>query len=105
MGYFTTVLLGEFIFLMYVLRTTKGYDFNDLFLTTVLTAAFILRKVDDVLMLLLYLILLFVLWKFKDRVLAALGVQNSHQIFGDYRDWLTCWGMTRFEPIEIYLWK
>ncbi len=52
-----------------------------------------------------WLTALFVLWKFKDRVLVAIGVEGSNQILGDYRDWLTCWGMHRFEPMEIFIWK
>ncbi len=65
----------------------------------------ILEKVDDVLFAFLLLLSLWIAFKFKDRILAAIGVEQTAHLIGDWRDWMTCWGMHRFEPAELFIWK
>lgn len=103
--YFSLTLILNFAVLAFVLHTTRGYDLNDIFLSTVHLLALALRKIDDLLESLLSILLIFMLWKFKDRLLLALGVERPGQLLGDFRDWLTCWGMQRFEPLELHFLK
>lgn len=103
--YYMLVMILNFANFLYTLKKTDGCDFDDVFLAVIRGAAFLIRKVDDVLTTFLFVVCIFVTWKLKDRLLVAVGIDYSSQLLGDYRDWLTCWGMTRFEPLQIYLWK
>lgn len=46
-----------------------------------------------------------VVWKFKDRILEALGIDNAAHYLGEPRDWMTCWSMKRFKALELLVWK
>ncbi|CAD7929741.1 unnamed protein product [Amoebophrya sp. A25] len=104
-AYYAAATCGNVLFLLLVLHTTHGYDLDLLVLTLFKSAALVLHRVDDVLQSMLKVLTIVLLWKFKDRLLMALGVDRPGQLFGDLRDWLTCWGMQRFEPVELHFWK
>jgi len=65
----------------------------------------ILNTTDDLLRGILILVFVVTLWKVKDNILRAVGVDNPQYLLGDWRDWATCWSMLRFEPIECWIWK
>ena len=79
---------------------------DDVLLGAVEVFSFALCRVESTLYSLIYVITIYLLWKFRNRLLQSLGLGNNFsQVFGDARDWFTCWGMQRFEPIEIYFLK
>lgn len=79
--------------------------FNDLFFMIVSGAEVVIESAQKVLMAFAGLIVLIFLWKFKDRILETLGVDNPTMVIGEFRDWATMWSMKRFYPIEVFIWK
>lgn len=75
--YYTAVTIINFFLLSFVLNSTKGVSFNELFFGTVQTVSFIIEKVDNIFSILMYIAAIFFVWKFKDRLLAAAGVESS----------------------------
>lgn len=80
-------------------------EFNVLFFGIVAVISSIIDKVQTVLVAVLGAFILFVAWNFKDRILEFLGVDNPQAVIGDCRDWVTCWSMQRFRPMELHIWK
>ncbi|CAK0892515.1 unnamed protein product [Prorocentrum cordatum] len=78
---------------------------NDVFFAAVTVAEVCIMKTQQCLVGAASIFIMLVLWKFKNRILAALGIEHAGSIVGDFRDWATCWSMWRFRPIEIYIWK
>jgi hypothetical protein len=78
---------------------------NFVFFTLVEIASFLIDKVEQVLIGIAGVCILFVLWKFKDRVLETLGIENAAHYLGEPRDWATCWSMKRMQGIEVLIWK
>merc|ERR1712216_152201 len=80
-------------------------DFNELFFLLVKIVEVAIAQVEKVLIAGAGLLVLVVMWKFKDRVLEALGVDNPQMVIGGFRDWATCWSMKRFYPVELFILK
>lgn len=80
-------------------------SFNDFFFGMVNAFELILQKTEQALIGVAALFAIGVVWKFKDRVFEVLGVENAAAVFGDFRDWATCWSMKRFHPLEVFIWK
>merc|ERR1719316_1759694 len=78
---------------------------NDLFFLLVKVIEVVINSTQKVLMAFAALMVLILFWKFKDRILETLGVDNPTMVIGDFRDWATCWSMKRFYPIELFIWK
>lgn len=80
-------------------------QFNDLFFGVVKVVEIVIDNTLRVLIAFVALIVLVFLWKFKDRILETIGVDNPQMVIGEFRDWATCWSMKRFTPVEMYIWK
>ncbi|CAJ1340503.1 unnamed protein product [Effrenium voratum] len=80
-------------------------SFNDVFFAIVKLFDVFLDSIEQVLIGISALFAIGIVWKFKDRVFEVLGVENAAAVFGDFRDWATCWSMRRFHPMEIVIWK
>merc|ERR1740121_916440 len=78
---------------------------NDIFFAAVAVAEVCIMYTQQCLVGVASIFIMLVLWKFKDRILDALGVEHAGSIMGEFRDWATCWSMWRFRPIELYIWK
>lgn len=98
----TLVNLGIFVVTLHRLHTVS---FNDLFFSSVEILEIVIAQVEAVLLGCAGFLVLLVLWKFKDRLLEVLGVENAKHLIGEFRDWATCWSMRRFHPIELFIWK
>lgn len=103
--FFPMLLLFTAFCFMFTVYLLPGVQFNDVFFLIVHCISLVLTYTETVVMGIVALILLFALWRFKDRVLAAMGVEDSGHLLGDWRDWVTCWSMSRFEPIDVWIWK
>lgn len=103
--YFPVVALLTLAGIVYGLHKVRGLSFNDVFFVLVGVVSGILFVVESLLKSFMTLFFLVILWKFKDNVLRAFGVENTSHILGDWRDWLTCWSMMRFEPVDMWIWK
>jgi hypothetical protein len=95
----------NFCILGFVLHKLQIMKVNDLFFLLVKAVELALDSAQKVLMAFAALIILVLLWKFKDRILETLGVDNPSMVVGEFRDWATCWSMKRFYPIEVFIWK
>jgi len=80
-------------------------NFNDFFFGVVNAFEMILKRTEQALIGVAALCAIGVVWKFKDRVFEVLGIENAAALFGDFRDWATCWSMKRFHPLEVFIWK
>jgi len=78
---------------------------NMVFFAMVALLSFTIDKVESVLIGITGLTILAVVWKFKDRILETLGIENAAHYLGEPRDWATCWSMKRFQGIEVLIWK
>jgi hypothetical protein len=79
--------------------------FNDFFFWVVAGLESLISKLEQALLGLAGLFGCAILWKFKDRILEFLGVDNAASVFGEFRDWATCWSMKRFHAIELFILK
>jgi len=79
--------------------------FNDLFFMTIEFVEVAMNATQQVLVAFAALVVLVLLWKFKDRILETLGVDNPQMVVGEFRDWATLWSMKRFYPVEVFIWK
>jgi len=85
---FLQIISANQIFFRFVEMVTKAIDIG--YKLCIATAA---------------LFALGVLWKFKDRILEAMGVENPSHYCGSASDWATCWSMKRFQPVELFIYK
>mmetsp|Transcript_69670 Transcript_69670/g.167228 ORF Transcript_69670/g.167228 Transcript_69670/m.167228 type:complete len:402 (-) Transcript_69670:98-1303(-) len=92
------------IFFM-VMSRLETVTINDIFFAIIKVVEIVLNSLETVLTLVFVVLMLMIAWKFKDRILTALGVDNPVHFIGDFRDWATCWSMRRFHPIELYVLK
>lgn len=99
------ITIINLIFLAAALNQLALISFNDFFFGVVNTFEECLERTEQVLIGVAALFAIGVVWKFKDRVFEVLGVENASAIFGDFRDWATCWSMKRFHPLEVFIWK
>jgi hypothetical protein len=97
-------LLNLFI-LAVALSALDFVAFNDLFFGFVKVLEVGINVTQKALLAAAALAALLLMWKFKDRLLEALGVDNPAMLIGGFRDWATCWSMKRFVPIELFIWK
>lgn len=95
----------NFIILGATLDQLQFVEFNDLFFKTVKITELVIETTQKFLLAVAGLFVLWFLWKFKDRILETLGVDNPTMVIGEFRDWATCWSMKRFYPIEIFILK
>lgn len=80
-------------------------DFNEIFFFVVKVVAIAIASCQTVVVGGAVLVGLFVVWKFKDRILETVGLESGTLVVGDFRDWATCWSMRRFRAIEIFILK
>lgn len=102
---YPAITLLNFIILATTLSTLNFVAFNDLFFDCVKAIEIAIDSVSKILMAFVGLLVLVFGWKFKDRLLEAIGVDNPEMVVGEFRDWATCWSMKRFYPIEVFIWK
>lgn len=102
---YPAITLFNLLLFACALNTLNFVAFNDLFFTTVQVIEQVLDTVQKVLIACSALLVLVLFWKFKDRILETLGVDNPQMVVGEFRDWATLWSMKRFYPIELFIWK
>jgi len=89
----------------FTLHYLRFMSINQLFFTVVKVIEIVINSAQKALMGIAALFVLIMFWKFKDRILETLGVDNPTMVIGEFRDWATCWSMKRFYPIEVFIWK
>lgn len=99
------ILVIDVAALIFAVNMLHTISINTGFFILVGIMEFVISKVEFVLSGLTFVIFALIGWKFKDRVLEALGIDNPMTYIGECRDWFTCWSMKRFEPIEFLIWK
>eukprot|EP00928_Gymnodinium_smaydae_P059894 TRINITY_DN4335_c1_g1_i1.p1 TRINITY_DN4335_c1_g1~~TRINITY_DN4335_c1_g1_i1.p1 ORF type:complete len:454 (-),score=82.74 TRINITY_DN4335_c1_g1_i1:23-1384(-) len=97
--------LVNFAILCFVLNLLSMLSFNQAFFAFVHIAEAMIDQTEQLLMGAAAFLIVAVCWRFKDRVLEALGVENPAHYLGEPRDWATCWSMKRFQPIELLILK
>jgi hypothetical protein len=102
---FPLITVFNFILLGATLNALNFLAFNDLFFMSVQALEIVINSTQQVIMAFAATIVLVLLWKFKDRILETLGVDNPQMVVGEFRDWATLWSMKRFYPIEVFIWK
>jgi|Transcript_39303 tetrahydromethanopterin S-methyltransferase subunit B len=102
---YPAITVFNLFILAVALTYLKNVEFNDIFFGFVAVFEKVLNLTKMVLMSFAGLVALLVVWKFKDRILEAIGVDNPTMVIGEFRDWATCWSMKRFSPIEVFIWK
>lgn len=102
---FPVVTVINFIILGAALDRLHYVAFNDLFFGAVKAVEVLINTTQRVLLAFAAFIVLVFLWKFKDRILETIGVDNPQMVIGEFRDWATMWSMKRFYPIELFIWK
>jgi len=99
------VTIINIVILVITLHEFHVIHSTTLFFALVKIFGIIIDKTESVLIALAALFFLWVSWAFKDRILEAIGVDNPQLLIGDCRDWVTCWSMQRFRPVELHIWK
>ncbi|CAE7799157.1 unnamed protein product [Symbiodinium sp. CCMP2592] len=99
------ITVVNLLLLAVTLHALKSITFNDVFFALVNGFEDAVEKTEQILVGVAALVAIAVVWKFKDRVFEVLGVENAASVFGDFRDWATCWSMKRFHPVELFIWK
>jgi hypothetical protein len=99
------ITIVNLFILSIALAYLKDVNFNDIFFKFVKVFEILLNTVQKVLLAVAGSVALVLVWKFKDRIFEALGVDNPTMVIGEFRDWATCWSMTRFTPIEVFILK
>eukprot|EP00929_Paragymnodinium_shiwhaense_P040772 TRINITY_DN21236_c0_g1_i2.p1 TRINITY_DN21236_c0_g1~~TRINITY_DN21236_c0_g1_i2.p1 ORF type:complete len:434 (+),score=94.14 TRINITY_DN21236_c0_g1_i2:149-1450(+) len=99
------IVLLDIVAVIYVMDHLTSISFNQIFFVFVDLLEILINQVEAVLTGMTSLLMIAVAWKFKDRVLEAVGIDNPGVYIGECRDWFTCWSMRRFQPIEILIWK
>lgn len=99
------VTIINFIAFGITLHEFQVIHFNQLFEKMVQVFGLIIDQTETVLIAVAAAFLLWVFWNFKDRIMEAIGVDNPAMVVGDCRDWMTCWSMQRFKPLELHIWK
>ncbi|CAE7225410.1 unnamed protein product [Symbiodinium sp. CCMP2456] len=102
---YPVITVLNLLLLAVTLHALKSITFNDLFFAMVNGFEDAVEKTEQILVGIAALVAIAVVWKFKDRVFEVLGVENAASVFGDFRDWATCWSMKRFHPVEMFIWK
>jgi len=102
---FPWIMLFNFVIMAFTLNQLSTISFNELFFALVRLIDLSLGFLEKFLIGTAVLVMGFVFWKFKDRILETVGIESSSLLIGDFRDWATCWSMRRFQPIEIFIWK
>jgi len=99
------ILLISIILLGVAFNILYTVSFNEFFFDCVTVVEVAINKLQQGLIGAAALFILIMLWKFKDRLLEALGVENPQLFVGEFRDWATCWSMRRFVPLELFILK
>lgn len=99
------ILLISIIVLGFAFNILYTVTVNEFFFDCVKVVEVAINKLEQGLIGSAALFVLIMLWKFKDRVLEALGVENPQFFVGEFRDWATCWSMRRFAPLELFILK
>jgi len=102
---FPLITIFNFVTIAVTLNCLHFVKFNDLFFMTLQAVEVIVNSTQQILIAFSALLVLILLWKFKDRILETLGVDNPSMVVGEFRDWATLWSMKRFYPIEVFIWK
>lgn len=102
---YPVITIFNFLLLGAALNVLHFIAFNDLFFGTVQIVEEVLDTTQKILIAFAAFMVLVLLWKFKDRILETLGVDNPSMVIGEFRDWATMWSMKRFYPIEVFIWK
>mmetsp|Transcript_74450 Transcript_74450/g.155206 ORF Transcript_74450/g.155206 Transcript_74450/m.155206 type:complete len:396 (+) Transcript_74450:203-1390(+) len=102
---FPFLIVIDLIIFVLLMNSMYLVNINTVFFLGVKIFEVMLGSVETLLTDVGAVVALFVAWKFKDRILAFLGVDSAALIFGDFRDWATCWSMKRFHAMEIYFLK
>jgi len=102
---FPMITLLNLLIIGITLNVVHAIKFNDLFFMFVKLVEVLINSTQKALVAFLAFFMLVLLWKFKDRILAAIGVDNPQMVIGEFRDWATLWSMKRFYPIEVFIWK
>jgi len=102
---FPIITVINFVIFAYALRELYLLEFNTIFFHAVKIFDILTEKVEKVLMGFCLLLAAFIAWKFKDRLFEIAGIENPTNVFGEPRDWATCWSMWRFRPIEMFILK
>jgi len=102
--YYCVFMVIAYIFILaYALQRTH-LRLSSLFLTTVKVIEVFIGSVEEVLFDVFVIILVIALYSFRSRVQSLLGVE--HQLIrADWRDLVTCFSFSRFEIIELAIWK
>lgn len=95
----------NFSILAYTLDRLYMISFNTMFFGSVKAFEIFIGSTESLLTGCVALVGLFVAWRFKDRILAFIGIEHGALLVGDFRDWATCWSMKRFHAMEIYILK
>jgi hypothetical protein len=99
------ILLINLGILFCALNYALTISVNDAFFVVKRLVEIVIDKTESLLIAGASLLVLLVAWKFKDRILETLGIENPFLYFGEFRDWFTCWSMKRFYPLEVLIWK
>jgi hypothetical protein len=99
------ILVLEVGFFCYAMNYLYLLNANYVFFTLVDMLSLAIEKTEQGLIGIAGLCIIFILWKFKDRLLETLGIENPAHYLGEPRDWATCWSMKRFQGIELIVWK
>lgn len=99
------ILLISIVVLGFSFHVLYTVSFNEFFFACVRVVEVAINKLQQGLIGSAALFILVMLWKFKDRLLEAIGVENPQFFLGEFRDWATCWSMRRFAPLELFILK
>lgn len=99
------ITLANLLIFCVTLHKLTMISLHDVFFSAVALIEIVIDEAENATMGFAGIFGILVMWKFKDRVLEALGVENAQVLIGEVRDWATCWSMKRFHPIELFIWK
>jgi hypothetical protein len=102
---FPAITLFNLLFFAVALSYLQNVAFNQIFFSLVHAFELALNVIRKVLVAIALFMAMILLWKFKDRIFEAMGIDNPTMVIGEFRDWATCWSMKRFNPIEVFIWK
>jgi hypothetical protein len=104
--YGRVVTIFNVCLLVMELKAADAISINEFFFAVVDVLSAIMDQVESILIVLLILIVLVLIVALKDRILLVLGVERGESVLR-YKCWdiLTCFLFSRFEAIELFIWK
>lgn len=99
------ITIFNFLLLAVTLDQLHFVAFNELFFACIQAAEAVLDTTEMFCIATAAFMVLVLFWKFKDKILETLGVDNPEMVVGSFRDWATMWSMKRFYPVEVFIWK